>query len=147
MARGSNSQGRRTDWRALVARAILLVFLAQCFGLFATSPRNAAEGSASSLISATDAEGMVAEGMVDCPHHRAGGKARDSGKAPGSSHESGGCPMCQMLGCALAGAPAAGLVVRSNERLIGLLSAPAPAMPPRAPPREDSRPRGPPVLV
>jgi hypothetical protein len=90
----------------------------------------------SSRIAATHAEGMI-----DCPHHRA------HGKDPGHSHGSDGCPMCQTLGCALAGAPLVGLVARSNEILIGLLSAPAPSMPPRAPPREDSRPRGPPLPV
>ena len=55
--------------------------------------------------------------------------------------------MCQMLGCALAGAPLPALVARANERLFVLLPLPARRVPPRAPPLQTPPARGPPVLV
>jgi hypothetical protein len=129
-------------WRRYVVRAVLLVFLVQCFGAFATSPRNVLNISNVSEDPTLSRLGAIhADAMIDCPHHKA------DGEGSGHSHQSDGCPMCQMLGCALAGAPPVSLIARSNERLVGLLSTPAPSMPPRAPPLEDARPRGPPVRI
>jgi hypothetical protein len=82
----------------------------------------------------------AAMAMPDCPHHKSQGGGHDHGS-------SDSCPMCQMLGCALAGAPLPALVARANERLYVLLPLPARHVPPRAPPLQTPPARGPPVLV
>jgi hypothetical protein len=135
LAGGLTKVGRENSWRTWLVRLTALVFVLQSVGLFA-APSLAAPG-VTFLAGQADAPGMA---MPDCPHH----------KMPGHRHDhdsSGACPMCQTLGFALADAPPPGLVARANQRLIGLLSVPAPQLPPRAPPLQSPPPRGPPVLV
>jgi hypothetical protein len=116
--------------RAWLVRLMALVFALQSFGLFLAPARTA-------LAAGAD---MAEMAMPDCPHHDKQGKSHDHGS-------SDSCPMCQTLGCALAGAPLPDLVARANQRLIGLLALPAPQLSPRAPPLQSPPPRGPPVFV
>jgi hypothetical protein len=116
--------------RAWLVRLMALVFALQTVGLFLTPARPALTAEA----------GMAEMAMPDCPRHSKQGKGDEHGT-------SDSCPMCQMLGCALAGAPLPDLIARANQRLIGLLAPPAPQLSPRAPPLQSPPPRGPPVLV
>jgi hypothetical protein len=116
--------------RAWLVRLMALVFALQTVGLFLAPARPA-------LTAEVD---MAEMAMPDCPHHSKQGKGRDHGT-------SDSCPMCQTLGCALAGAPLPDLAARANQRLIGLLALPAPQLSPRAPRLQTPPPRGPPVLV
>jgi hypothetical protein len=127
------AKDRRDNFRrAWLVRAMALVFALQSVGLFLVPTRPAS--------AMAEQPAMAAMAMPDCPHHKQQGKDHDQGS-------SDSCPMCQTLGCALAGAPLPGLVARVNERLIGLLALPAPQLSPRAPPLQSPPPRGPPVLV
>jgi hypothetical protein len=113
---------------------VALAFVLQSIGLFMAPARPA---SAHEGMAMADASAMA---MPDCPHH----KSQGEGHRHGSSNS---CPMCQMLGSALAGAPLPALVARANERLYVLLPVPARHVPPRAPPLQTPPARGPPVLV
>jgi hypothetical protein len=106
------------------------VFALQSVGLFLTPARTALAAEA----------GMAEMAMPDCPHHNQQGKGHDHGS-------SDSCPLCQKLGCALAGVPLPDSIARANERLIGVLALPAAQLSPRAPPLQSPPPRGPPVLV
>jgi hypothetical protein len=130
LTRGLAKNRRDTFRRAWLVRLMALVFALQSVCLFLSPARPALAAEAD----------MAAMAMPDCPHHNKQGKGDHHGA-------SDSCPMCQTLGCALAGAPLSGLVARANERLIGLLALPAPRSSPRAPPRQSPPPRGPPVLV
>jgi hypothetical protein len=116
--------------RTWLVRLMALVFALQTVGLFLAPARPA-------LTAEVD---MAEMAMPDCPHHGKQGKGHEHGT-------SDSCPMCQTLGCALAGAPLPDLVARANQRLIGLLALPAPQLSPRSPPLQTPPPRGPPVLV
>lgn len=130
MTRRLAKNKRETFRRAWLVRLIALVFALQSIGLFLTPARTA-------IAAEVEMAGMA---MPDCPHHDKQGKSHDHG-----SSES--CPMCQTLGCALAGAPLPDLVARANQRLIGLLALPSPQLSPRAPPLQSPPPRGPPDFV
>jgi hypothetical protein len=118
-------------WKRAVVFLAAFAFLLQGLGLFAQSAR-ATAGETSS----------IQEAMADCPHHQ-----HTSGKAPVQRDDSGGCPMCQALGCALAGAQALDLDTLCCERLLGILSIPATEIPERQRARYAAHPRGPPLLV
>jgi hypothetical protein len=120
--------------RAWLARLMAFVFVLQSIGLFLAPARPASAEMGAEMA------GASAMAMPDCPHHHAQGK----GGGHGSSDS---CPMCQMLGCALAGAPLPALVAGVNERLLVILSIPATSLSPRAPPLQSPPPRGPPILV
>jgi len=70
-----------------------------------------------------------------------------SGKLPVHGHDSGACPMCQILGFSLAGAPEAVQIVLPAPVVVGALAINRHEIAPRAPPRIAARPRGPPVIV
>ena len=70
-----------------------------------------------------------------------------SGKPPVHGHDSGACPMCQILGFSLAGAPEAVQIVMPAPVVAGALPINRHAIAPRAPPRIAARPRGPPAIV
>ncbi|MCI4677292.1 hypothetical protein K9U39_19430 [Rhodoblastus acidophilus] len=128
MARALAESRSGNFWRAWLARLAALAFLVQGFGLFAAAPRPAGDVAA---------VGAAAPG---CFHHQTPG----DGHAHGSSDF---CPMCQALGCALPGAPPPVVVVRADELAIDEISLPAPRLPPRAPPLNKPRARGPPILA
>jgi hypothetical protein len=126
--------------RAWLVRLMALVFALQTMGLFLAPARPALTAQVD-MAQVDVAQVDVAEmAMPDCPHHSKQGKGHEHGT-------SDSCPMCQTLGCALAGAPLPDLVARADQRLIGLLAVPAPQLSPRAPPLQTPPPRGPPVLV
>jgi hypothetical protein len=117
------------SWKRLVVCLAALAFILQGLSLFAQRP------------AALGATPSVHQAMVNCPLHKAGGKA------PVHRDDSGGCPMCQTLGFALPGAPGIALVPLSSERLLGILAIPVHAFPPREKTRYAAHPRGPPILV
>jgi hypothetical protein len=121
--------------RAWLVRLMALVFALQTVGLFLAPARLALTAQVD--VAEVDTAEMA---MPDCPHHSKQGKGHEHGT-------SDSCPMCQTLGCALAGASLPELIARANQRLIGLLAPPAPQLSPRAPPLQSPPPRGPPVLV
>jgi hypothetical protein len=133
LARGLNDTTRKHFQRAWLARLMALVFALQTVGLF-LPPAGAAPAAA----------GMAAA-IADCPHHR------PSGHVPGQhDHEnsqSDSCPMCQSLGCALAGAAPPVLTLALADRLIGPMVAKTTRGAPSAPPLQSPPPRGPPVFV
>ncbi|WP_298358758.1 hypothetical protein, partial [Rhodoblastus sp.] len=89
-----------------MARLAALVFLLQGFGLFAAAPRAMATGDAFVAASSIAAPG--------CAH-----------QTPSDGHAHGApdsCPMCQALGCALAGARPPVVVARGAARVILLVS-------------------------
>lgn len=119
--------GRSEDlWRALVVRLIALVFALQAIGLFAAAPRPHVEGPALAAMAAAP----------HCPHH-----------APSPAHDgkSDACPMCQALGCALAGAPPPVAVAHFRSAHIGALAAPVAQPAPKTAPRRNALARGPPL--
>jgi hypothetical protein len=69
------------------------------------------------------------------------------GKTPVHRHDTSSCPMCQLVGASLAGAPDAPGVMVPATRLLGVLAIAAPESAPRAPPHFAANPRGPPVTV
>jgi hypothetical protein len=111
-----------------------LALILQGLSLFAQSSAALGPGSAGAASS-------VHQAMVNCPLHKTGGKT------PVHSGDSGGCPLCQTLGFALAGAPVIALMALSCERLLGILAIPRQAFPPREKTRYAAHPRGPPTLV
>lgn len=121
----SDRRPKRSEnvWRALVARLVALAFALQAIGLFAAPPRPQVEAPA-----------LVAMAAGHCPHH-----------APHSTDDGESCPMCQALGCALAGAPPplAALVFRAAE--IGALAPPVARPAPKTAPRRALFARGPPL--
>jgi hypothetical protein len=138
LARGATKRGREIQWRGWLARLTALVFALQAVGLF-LGPAPSAPGAASkSSMSAMSA--MADMASPPCPHHSSSHKGHDHGS-------SDSCPMCQSLGCALAAALPPILVVRADERLIGLLAVPAQHAPPPAWPWRSPPARGPPVIV
>ena len=126
--RGNGRQGQGRKGRSMIARLIALAFLVQIIGLFVQAPASASSGSA------------AAGQMVDCPHH---GHMKLGKSAPART---GGCPMCQTLGCALPGAQAPEFVALRGEILLGLLRAPDTTISRPAPPLSRAAPRGPPAL-
>jgi hypothetical protein len=122
------------SWRRLVVCLAALALILQGLSLFAQSSAAPGPGSAGATPS-------VHQAMVNCPLHNTGGKA------PIHRDDSGGCPMCQTLGFALAGAPAIALAPLSSERLLGILAIPVAEFPPREKTRYAAHPRGPPALV
>jgi hypothetical protein len=130
LTRGLATNKRDNFRRAWLVRLMAFVFALQSVGLFLAPARTAPAAEA----------GMAEMAMPDCPHHNQQGKGHDHGS-------SDSCPLCQNLGCALAGVPSPDLVARANQRLIGVLALPAAQLSPRAPPLQSPPPRGPPVLV
>jgi hypothetical protein len=122
--------GKFESWRRFVVRLTACVFLFQAVGLFAVPPH----------ARQTDVAGAAMQSMPDCPHH-----PRQQNQHDGNDDSA--CPMCQTLGCALAGAAVPALEDGASERLIGRLRIEASA-PSRAAPRiQSAQPRGPPALV
>ena len=132
MARGLAQEKQDLFWRSWLARLTALVFILQSVGLF-MAPERVAPAAAATAQPAVNL-------TVDCAHHHSQGKAPDHAR----SHA---CPMCQTLGCALAGASLPAQVGRAGARLIGLLAIPASHLPPPAPSLQTPPARGPPVLV
>jgi hypothetical protein len=117
-------------WRLWAVRLVLCAFVLQSVGLFAVS----------SSKSAGPVAAAATMGVPNCLHH---GASRQDQQKPAQDE---GCPVCQTIGCALAGAPIVALTALPGEKLIGLLAAAQPEAPPAAPPRQDARPRGPPHI-
>lgn len=115
--------------RALVARLIALAFLLQAIGLFAApAPARSAASSRSAVVAMAAAP--------HCPHHAP--SQNDGGK-------SDACPMCQALGCALAGAAAPAPVHSFRMAEIGALAPPISQPAPKMAPRLIVSARGPPL--
>lgn len=129
----TGSGDRRAEWELprLIAGLIAVAFLFQSFALFAQGARQSPSASFLRLAA-------HAQHSSDCPQYRDDGSRR---------HESGGCPMCQALGCATPGTPVVDLVATPGERLIGLLSIDAAATKPPTPTYERAQPRGPPAIA
>jgi hypothetical protein len=132
LTRGQAQAKQDLFWRAWLARLTALVFVLQSVGLFMAPARVAP--------AAAEAGQLAMAWTVDCAHHHSQGEAPDHAR----SHA---CPMCQTLGCALAGAALPAQVGSAGARLIGLLAIPAPRLPPPAPPLQTPPARGPPVLA
>jgi hypothetical protein len=122
---------RMGSWRRLVVCLAAFAFACQVIGLFAAAPRAVTAGPS--------VERAAAIAMADCPHHH--------GKGPAHHDDAGGCPMCQAIGCALAGAPAIDMVALPDERLIGILSVSVAIFPSREKLSLAANPRGPPALL
>ncbi len=118
------------SWRRLVVCLAAFAFACQVVGLFAAAPRVSAKFLGASAAPMA---------MANCPHHH--------GKGPAQHEDSGGCPMCQAIGCALPGAPAIDLLAVPDERLLGTLAIPVAIFPAREKLRLAANPRGPPILA
>ena len=122
--------GKFESWRRFVVRLTACVFLVQAVGLFAVPPH----------ARQTVAGVAAMQSMPDCPQHPHRQNNRD-----GQGDQA--CPMCQTLGCALAGAALPATEFGASERLIGKLRIEASA-PSRAASRlQSAQPRGPPALA
>jgi hypothetical protein len=121
-------------WKRAVVFLVAFAFVLQGLGLFAQGAR---AFSPARLV----ATSSTLEAMAICLHRDAGGET------PVHRDDSGGCPICQTLGCALAGAPMLDLDALCCERLLGILSIPALDIPERQRARYAAHPRGPPSLV
>ncbi len=120
----------------------MLALILQGLSLFAPHIRLSTAQAA--LAALGDLPGAASSGTILCLNNS---DEDFSGKAPVHHHDSGSCPMCQIVGAGLAGAPEAGPFVTPLPALSG-----APAVferdsAPRAPPRRAASPRWPPILA
>ena len=129
MGRELGEDRREGVWRAWVARLVALAFLLQAVGSFAAPPCHMTMGRAVAK----------ADHGATPPHRRAN---RSGGHTDRGSDS---CPMCQALGCALAGARPPVVVARAAARVILLVSPAARSLPPRSRPLSTPPARGPPV--
>ncbi|WP_298358755.1 hypothetical protein, partial [Rhodoblastus sp.] len=106
MGRGLREDRREGVWRAWFAGLVALVFLLQAVGSFAAPPCHMAMGRAVAKV----------DHGATPPHRRPN---RADGHAHGAPDS---CPMCQALGCALAGARPPVVVARGAARVILLVS-------------------------
>jgi hypothetical protein len=134
-------------WRRIVAGFAVAALILQSLTLFAPAARGNAPVDAA-LAALSSLPGTKLAGLILCITADDGDL---SGKAPGKPpihrHDPAACPMCQTLGCGLAGAQAIDLDTLYRERLLGILSIPALGIPPRQRARYAAHPRGPPLLV
>jgi hypothetical protein len=134
--------GRFGDWRRIVAGLAVVALILQGLSLFA--PHARAKTSVEAAFAALSGlPGVEKSGTILCLNAEDGDP---SGKNPVHRHDSGDCPMCQIVGASLAAVAAA------SEALTPPLESVAVAIPPRetaprAPPHFASSPRGPPILV
>ncbi len=133
---------RRTIWRRMVVGFAALALILQGLNLFSPSARLSPVEAALAFLS--DLPGAATAGTILCLNV----DGQDfAGKAPAHNHDSGSCPMCQIVGFSLAGAPEQGQLVTPAQVLSDVPAIRARQSAPRAPPHFASSPRGPPALV
>ena len=130
-------------WRRVVAGLAALAFLAQGLTLFVPSP-GALSPAAAAIAELTQIAGAADGGPIICLDANGAG---DAGHAPIHRHDGGDCPLCQNFGHAMAGAAFAGCLISPVAAVSRAIPRLAGDVAPRAPPRWDSRPRGPPFIV
>jgi hypothetical protein len=136
------AQRRLIGWRSKVLWLAVTALILQSLNLFAPQMCALSPVEAAFAVLA-DLPGAAAAGTILCLN----GDEAFNGKAPVHNHDSGSCPMCQIIGFSLAGAPEAEPLVLPTQRLSGVVAVPARAAAPRAPPHLSARPRAPPAIV
>jgi hypothetical protein len=130
-------------WRRIVAGLAVVALILQGLSLFAPTSRVKSQVE-TALAALASLPGAAQAGTILCLNAEDGDF---SGKAPVHRHDSGDCPMCQVVGGALA-AVAASVALLTPPPLESAVLAPPPfESAPRAPPHSASRPRGPPSIV
>ncbi len=139
MARGLASFRQAGFWRRTVVGLAALALILQGLSLFVPSARLSPAEAAYQVLASLPGASTAAP--ILCLN------VDGDGKTPVHHHDLGSCPMCQLVGASLAGAPEAPGVAVFAPRLLGVLSAVAQKAAPRAPPHLAANPRGPPVTV
>ena len=142
MARDSTRIGQFGFWRRWVAGMAFVALILHGLSLFAPHARLSAAQAALAVLA--DLPGAESAGTILCLN------ASDddfSGKTPVHGHDSGACPMCQIVGFSLAGASGVSALVTPAPSVSGAPAILLREIAPRAPPRIAARPRGPPILV
>ncbi len=121
----------------LAALALILQGLSLFAPMARLSPAEAAFVQLSSLPGANNA------GTILCLNVG----AEDAGTAPVHHHPSGACPMCQLIGCSLAGADAPAKPLLLDQRVAYALQLLQADSAPRAALLIAAKPRGPPALA
>lgn len=142
LTRGVLGIWRTGAWRRRVVGFAALALILQGLSLFTPAARLSSAEAAFAALSSLP--GAASAGTILCLN---GGADDGSSKAPVHHHDSGACPMCQLIGCSLAGAPAPAPLLRLEQRLAFALPLPLGETAPRAPPRIAAKPRGPPALA
>jgi hypothetical protein len=127
----------------MVAGLAVVALILQGLSLFAPAPRakSLAETALAALSGLTGAEQA---GTILCLNADDGDF---SGKTPVHRHDSGDCPMCQIVGVSLAAVAATSALLAPPPRESAALAIPPFEPAPRAPPHFASSPRGPPSFV
>jgi hypothetical protein len=113
-------------------------------GLSFYAPRQHALSPAEAAYAVlTDLPGAASAGTIICLN----GDEDFDGKAPVHNHGSGSCPMCQIIGFSLVGAPGAEPLVLPTWCKSQVVTVPARDAAPLAPARISGRPRAPPAIV
>ena len=143
MAQDMTLSGHLSGWRRIVAGLAVVALILQGLSLFAPASRVESQAKAA-LVALSSLPGAEQAGTILCLNADDGDS---SGKTPVHRHDSGDCPMCQIVGASLAALAATGALLapppRESVVLASLLFEPAP----RAPPHFASSPRGPPSFV
>ena len=143
MAEAKTQVGHFGGWRRMVACLAVVALILQGLSLFAPASR-AKTSVETALAALSGLPGAQQAGTILCLNADDGDS---SGKTPVHRHNSGDCPMCQIIGASLAALAATGALLapppRESVALEILTVEPAP----RAPPHFASSPRGPPSFV
>ena len=143
MAQDMTLSGHLSGWRRIVAGLAVVALILQGLSLFAPASRVESQAKAA-LVALSSLPGAEQAGTILCLNAEDGDF---SGKTPLHRHDAGDCPMCQLVGGALAAVAATGALPTPTPRESAALAIPRFESAPRAPPHSASRPRGPPSFV
>jgi hypothetical protein len=143
LAEAKTQVGQFGGWRRIVAGLAVVALILQGLSLFAPMSR-AKTPVETALAALSSLPGAQQAGTILCLNADDGDS---SGKTPVHRHDSGDCPMCQIVGASLAALTATGALLAPPPRESVALAIPPGETARRAPPHFASSPRGPPSFV